>query len=81
MLYGGRCSMQIHFERTSYQSCTIRAALRLQWRSEGFSPKRNLGFRSLGNHFLNSAILLSSGAAVTWAHHATLVGKEEMGMK
>ncbi|KAH0438838.1 hypothetical protein IEQ34_026023 [Dendrobium chrysotoxum] len=40
-------------------------------------PKRDWGFRSSGNPFLNTPILPSSGAAVTWAHHAILAGKEK----
>nr|GEW38238.1 cytochrome c oxidase subunit 3, mitochondrial [Tanacetum cinerariifolium] len=41
------------------------------------APKRDCGFRSSGNPFLNTLIPLSSGAAVTWAHHAILAGKEK----
>ena len=101
-----RCSMQIHFERTSYQSCTIRASIWFYsvysirgyvpfltffggffsffFCTYGYSrdrrclaPKRNLGLDPLEIHFLNSPILLSSRATVTWAHHATLAGKEK----
>ncbi|KAL0352262.1 UNVERIFIED_CONTAM: Cytochrome c oxidase subunit [Sesamum calycinum] len=41
------------------------------------APKRDWGFRSLGIPFLNTLIPPSSGAAVTWAHHAILAGKEK----
>ena len=41
------------------------------------ATKRYSSAQPLGRPFLNTIILLTSGASVTWAHHALLAGEKQ----